>query len=475
MKCEAALPLINSLVDREIVEVDRNALEGHLSSCSECRATMNAVRLADAELNLAFQPDREAARQVADNVIRLLEPETIPAQHGVTDDRRVDWRSLALALVAGFLLALIIFPPSSHQPRPEQHAPIVKSVSPSLKRFETLEPEDQKQPARVAKLVAWTGDVQLDSGDGDWNAVSLNAFRCPSDSRIRTSKGAVCELLTSDGAVIRMNGETEVKLRSPLEIELQKGQVFCQTPDDASIEVYSSESSASELLPQKNAWSACGSGTGFLATLSTKGEGSVTSWPGCSVDVRTESSQHRLKPGESANIVNGKVEQSGPAYDALIVASWIHPLLMQKGHDDPELNRRVDELLARIGHSKMSMLYEREIRSLGEYCVLPLIRYVQSPISQHEPGRRANAMSIAADLAPTVLIGELLPLLRDDSPEIRFQTAQALLRLTKETHGRRPAEWRKPIDETTMTADRWTTWWQLNRDRYPAFKTTRSR
>jgi ferric-dicitrate binding protein FerR (iron transport regulator) len=468
MKCDEALPLINAWVDREIEDGVRVALEAHIATCPECQATADALRLADAELMKAFRADRDVARQVAERVTRSLKSDPITKPRSVPELRPVDWRSLALALVAGFLLALVIFPPHSPEPNSGYTKPIAQPESPRPNQH--VSDTHPKGFARIATLVAATGDVQFDSGNGDWRVAPMTTLHCPSDSSFRTSKGALCELVTSDGAIIQMNSETEVKLRSPREVELQKGQVFCRAPEEGSIEVFSCEAPTSLTASENDAWSAAGSGNGFLTALSPDGEAQVISSQRCSVAVTTKAGRHQLRPGESASIVNGKVNPTGRTHDSLLSASWIHPLLIRKGHDNPDLNRRVDELFARIGREKMSMLYEREIRSLGEYCVVPLIRYVQSPISQKEPGRRASAMRIVADLAPSILIGELLPLLRDDSSEVRFQAARSLLRLTGESQGRSPAAWREPVTDSEETIASWTEWWQQNRGRYPTFK-----
>ena len=490
MNCEVAHPLINAMVDGEINDAHRADLEEHLSSCAECRSVVDSLRLVDASLTQAFEPGRDAARQIADRVTAALDANVATVSQEVEDRptvvrRGVDWKTLILALVVGFMLALVIFPPRSQEPKMQRFGPI---ALPDRQKSDHDESSDGQTPndtvqsleqplgdSRIATLVARTGDVQFDSASGGWCAAPLANFRCPSDSKVRTAKGARCELVTSDGAIIRMDGETEVTLRSPREVELEKGQLFCRSASDCVIRVFSCEPTVSPQSPGKTLWSAAGSGAGFLTAVTSDGTGQVMSAPGASVDVETASGSHQLKPGHNVSIVNGEVDVSLPGRDLVLATSWIHPLLAQKGRDDPELSHRIDELLARIGRSKMSMLYEREIRSLGEHCVLPLIRYVQSPISQKEPGRRASAMGIVADLAPTIVISELLPFLRDDSPEVRYQTARALYRLTSETQGRSPHEWREPVTSSDAVIQAWSTWWDQNQDRYPAFDASAER
>lgn len=486
MNCEVAHPLINALVDGEIIDADRAVVEGHLSSCAECQSVNDSLRLVNVSLTRAFVPGRDVARQIADGVTAELEANVAtvrPSPEGrpLTEHHRVDWKTLILTLVVGFILALVIFPPRLQPQHPERFGPI--ALPNTQKSDHDASPDEQSpegtsQPVgeqQIATLVARSGDVEFDSASGGWCVVPLANFQCPSDSKVRTAKGACCELVTSDGAVIRMDGETEVRLRSPSELELQKGQVFCSSASNGVIEVLSCDPAVSPKSPGKTLWSAAGSGSGFLTAVSSDGAGQVMSAAGAFVDVKTASGRHELKPGHNVSIINGEVDVSSSARDIVLATGWIHPLLAQKGHDDPELSHRVDELLARIGRSKMSMLYEREIRSLGESCVLPLIRYVQSPISKTEPGRRASAMGIVADLAPTILISELLPLLRDESPEVRYQTARALFRLTSETQGRSPAEWRKPVSSSDAAIEAWSTWWSQHRDRYPAFDASSER
>jgi HEAT repeat protein len=151
--------------------------------------------------------------------------------------------------------------------------------------------------------------------------------------------------------------------------------------------------------------------------------------------------------------------------DPLLATRWIHPLLIQKGAQDPELKNRVDAMLARIGQTKLSSLYESEIRSLGAYCVLPLIRYLESPQSQADPARRQTAARIIADLATTWAIGDLIGLLKSEDGIVRRHAAAALQRLTEETHGTTPEQWQENLHPETLEA--WKAWWSENHRLYP--------
>jgi anti-sigma factor RsiW len=125
MNCEVAYPLINVLVDGEIDGADRAVLEEHLSSCAECQSVIDSLRLVDASLTRAFVPERDAARQIADRVTATLDANVATFSPTFEDRplaelRRVGWKTLVLALVVGFMLALVIFPPRLQEPQRER-------------------------------------------------------------------------------------------------------------------------------------------------------------------------------------------------------------------------------------------------------------------------------------------------------------------------------------------------------------------
>jgi len=112
-------------------------------------------------------------------------------------------------------------------------------------------------------------------------------------------------------------------------------------------------------------------------------------------------------------------------------------------------------------------LYEAEIRSLGEYGVLPLLKYVESPPAGSAGERRLVAMRIVSDLAPPWAIGDLVGLLTHADADVRFLSAAALQRLTTQTQGVPTETWRGNPEEWEPALAAWQTWWTKNRDRYP--------
>src|SRR5262249_40531224 len=147
---------------------------------------------------------------------------------------------------------------------------------------------------------------------------------------------------------------------------------------------------------------------------------------------------------------------------------WTQELLMLKGRDNPELARRVSDILACIGETKIMEISELDIRSLGDHCVLPLTRYIQSQRSQtpKNKDRRILAAQIVADLAQPWSIPYLIELLEDQDGQVRFYASQALQRLTQRTFECQPETWRQR--SSAATYQKWQNWWKENKDHFPA-------
>ena len=120
----------------------------------------------------------------------------------------------------------------------------------------------------------------------------------------------------------------------------------------------------------------------------------------------------------------------------------------------------------------MDFLYEQEIRGLGDHCVLPLIRYIESDRSAGQEFKRTEAAQIVADVATPRDIPDLLGLLNDENGDVRAAAATALQRLTGQTLDRPPQKWR---DDSLFlcqpTQQAWQHWWQLNHNNFPGAAT----
>lgn len=146
--------------------------------------------------------------------------------------------------------------------------------------------------------------------------------------------------------------------------------------------------------------------------------------------------------GYGLRALDGLPGEPTKLHDLAILTNWVHELLVLEGDRSDELDARVNEMLAMLGRTKMAHLYEWEIRSLGDHCVLPLTRFVQSPQSNDDAYRRREAARIACDLASPAYVPAMIELLGDPDPEVRVVAARSLLRLTGTTRGYDDAYWR---------------------------------
>jgi hypothetical protein len=497
MDCSYAQDLIGAVIDGQASADDRAALDAHVAGCASCEEQWTAAREVDADLRRLFAPRREAAAALTERIARRITDgpssglavdaalAADAASAGVVSrlSSRVSLHQVVswlAAMAAGFLLAVLVFQPWTKptvaDPQPQTAQQGASREGAKSEVVAASRNADVRPP--VARLVVATGDVTMrPAPEADWSAVSpspSSAVPCQPGTTLRTQPGVRCEMQTAEGCVIRMNDDSELTVRSARSLELHKGQVWCSAPDDVAMEVSTSvpaEDSApctkNAAPPVERSWTfRCPSNASLISAVGEKGDVRLTAARG-EVEVRAGEASRRLPPGQTVSIRDGQFAQLPHHEDALLAATWIDALLVKKGHADPELLARVNGLLAQIGQAKASFLYEQELRGLGEHCVLPLLRYVQSSPSADEREQRHKAMRIVADLAPSWTVGDLIGLLDDDDDEVRFQAAAALRRLTGQSHGREPQAWKSPRTDCTPTVAIWQTWWTKNRIRYP--------
>jgi hypothetical protein len=192
-----------------------------------------------------------------------------------------------------------------------------------------------------------------------------------------------------------------------------------------------------------------------------------------SVRVSSAAKQDVLKAGEQMTVTQGHLGDKTRVYSLAVATRWVNEILVMKGRDNPELSKRIDDMFATIGEGKMDMLYEEEIRSLGDHCVIPLTRYIQSGRSGQSKLKRTMAARIVSDVAPSWAIPELIELLRDKDGEVRAYAATGLRRLTGKTLDRSPEEWRRDnVMACEPSINAWDRWWKENRERYPGVPPT---
>jgi hypothetical protein len=317
-----------------------------------------------------------------------------------------------------------------------------------------------EQPATAARtqLVFAKGVIEMSPpGSDTWRPLMTGGTVEPG-TRIRTDVSGRCEFRTPEGSEVRLNGNTELVFHASRQLELARGQVWSSVATAKvpyQIRVPQAEAIVTALGTQFDL--ACDR----LATVLTVVQGST--------EVEGKARREVVQFGEQAQIVGGQIAERRRVRDLVVATSWVHEILVLKGHDNEELEKRMNDMLARIGDTKLSFMAEKEILQLGDHCVLPLTRFIQSEGSKGDQRKRANAARILAKIARPWSVGDLIGLLDDDDREVRFYAAKTLERLTDgQTQGLTPEQWRDASTTTRQPAiERWRAWWTANRERFP--------
>ena len=159
------------------------------------------------------------------------------------------------------------------------------------------------------------------------------------------------------------------------------------------------------------------------------------------MNVRTGQKSMDVGPGKQVRIVAGKTGRDPEWCDALLETAWVNSVLALRSSDHPELVERVNRLLANVGAAKLSLMYEDELRRLGDDGVPPLLAYLASTRDTPNVAQRATAARIVADVAQSRWIADLIALLTDANANVRFHAARGLERLTGRNQGLEPDAW----------------------------------
>jgi len=431
MQCEDAINLISARIDGELSADDRSLLEAHLSECANCRAMAEAMQLQDAQLVRAFATRRKAAAELADRVTMQLAP-----------PRRSWWVPVTTSAAAGFLLAVLLFRPWEKAAGPSIGMPIAPaSVVP------------------IGRLDIATGPVEMRApGSRQWERMATGApitFGCS----VRTGPNVRCELAMDDGSEVRIDEETELAVRDRRDFDLAGGQVFsCVAKNPQPFRLAAADATVTALVTRFDIRRR--SDQVILAVL----DGSTRLADGRAAQV--------VNAGQVVSFADGKITpvEGSSALDQ--ATRWIDDILVLKGRDNPELNRRIDDLFAQIGEGKMIFLREGELKALGDRCVIPLTRYIQSERSANDETKRHEAARIVTDVAQPWCIPYLIQLLDDGDGEVRASAAAGLLRLTGHDLGRSPQQWHDQSREAGhATFVAWQQWWNANKNSYPGAAT----
>ena len=440
MDCERAANLISARIDGEITSDDLHALDLHLASCEACRVTLDVFTTQDADLQRAFWPHRQAGSLVADRVIDRLTKDRFKG-------RRFGFIGVALAAAAGFALALVVIQPWKTPPAtgPVQIAGTQPSGSKSI-----------NQTPPIARLALATGAVEVRPSDqSDWQPLATGGSVAPG-SLVRTGPNVRCEFVLSDKSEMRLNASSEVRFNAPRQFDLLSGQIFSSvTAADLPFTVAAAQASIIAV------------GTQF-DVQSTADRATVTVVSG-SAKIQGKSSEMLVRSGEQSQIRGGDPRDKQTVENLVVATRWVNELVAMKGRDNAELQKRIDGLFATIGRTKMHDMYEGEIRALGDHCVVPLTRYIQSTRNDgNERSRRISAARIIADVSQGWSIPELIKLLEDPDAEVRYYASRGLERVTGTDLNYGDTYFRDADEKRRAEAvRRWQQWWSAHQDRYP--------
>jgi ferric-dicitrate binding protein FerR (iron transport regulator) len=439
MRCDDVQGALNARADGELGEADARALDAHLAGCAQCRSAAEGLQAIDAELRRAFVPGRKAAALLAERVaaevrarvgtVTAVAPPAAPAP-------RLAWGQVLVAVAAGFLLAIAVFRP--WQPR---------SARPALPP--RLEP--------VGRMAVASGPVEVRP------ASQVRSFLCPPDtpigrdSIVRTGPTAQCEISLADGNALRLDCNTEVTLHESEVVEVSRGRLWSTSqPGRKGPEI---QSGGGTFLASAAAQLAIDCQPQAVRLVVVDGQ----------VTVQTAQRSMEVGPGRQVRIVQGRLEDGAYQCDALLETAWVNRVLALRSSENPELVERVNQLLASVGAAKLSLLYEDELRRLGDDGVPPLLAYLTSTRAMASGAQRATAARIVADVAQSRWIADLIALLTDANPDVRFHAARGLERLTGRDQGCEARAWQsQPWSACAGAHQQWLEWWAENRDRYPA-------
>jgi ferric-dicitrate binding protein FerR (iron transport regulator) len=391
------------------------------------------MRVLDEGLHSAFKLQRQVAAQIAAGVINDL-PQPIKMS------RHNPWRTALLATaaaVAGFLLGG--FALSRPETKPPTDMPTVEAQSPTL------------------QLTVATGAVEVER-NGNWQAMPTGGL-VGCGEKIRTPDKARCEFRAPDGSEVRLNSNSEVVFETPRKVNLKQGQIWstvAKAPEPF------------EVIAAITTITALGTQFDFTHTpektqLSVlEGKTKVRDGQGKTCEVSA---------GQQLSYQGNRALQPvpKPEFELLKATDWVHEILVLKGRANPELNRRIDDIFAGIGQTKTEFLLEEEIRVLGDHCVVPLTKYLLSDRSKGEDFKRQRGARLIADLAQPRSIGDLIPLLTDNDPEVRKAIVAGLHRLTGLNMDLTAAQCAVAgPEQCKKNQSAWENWWKENAFRCPS-------
>jgi hypothetical protein len=395
MNCETLPLMLNAALDGELSPQERAAMQQHLAECESCREQWAELQFLHQDLSLVLSPPS------VEPAIRRLMKTIQPISNRTDGKSRVSRGNSSLVIVAIVCTLLLTV------------GIIFQSPSPAL---------------AVAEISMMTGTVDYKATDArDWTSVTgTQRISLPAFARVRTRSTSLCEIRTGRDALLRLNHETELVLHRAEKVELVTGELWCRAPATTEMEICAP--SAPRQPPLTNVFT-CPSSAEMQWKALPNNAMSCQDVANAAVELQLPSMNCTIQPGECVTFSAGQPIPEPTQFNPVVATGWQLPLLVLRPPQDSELRDRLTGMLALIGRSKASFLYENQIRGLGPSGVVPLLAYVRSKESVSQPDLRLRAMEMVAEMATTASIEDLNALLQDEDPQIQKLSSQALTRL----------------------------------------------
>ncbi|HVR86842.1 MAG TPA: FecR domain-containing protein [Planctomycetota bacterium] len=431
MTCAEFEPRLGAHLDGQLAGDERAAVDAHLASCDACRQALEGIRAQHQVLEEAFASDRRANEALAGRVVDAFRGRP----------RRRLWFISGAAAAAALLLGLLLL---RERELSQLRGRLARSEESCRALEEQLRCAAIGAKTQVARLSVATGAVESRArADGEWEAVGPGGG-LPEGAWVRTAPRSKCSFDCSDGTELRLNGATEICLEKPRAVRLARGEMFTRVAHDPARFTVTTDQATIEALGTQ------------LNIVHRPSESTVLTV----IEGSARMGAQTIASGYLCKVVGGKVQAPVPAHQLALLTKWVNEIVALKGKDSPELQIRVNELLAQIGRTKMEHLVEAEIRALGDHAALPLTRYIQSPESRKDGNRRRDAARILADIASSPSVPDFVALVGDEDPQVRLEIARGLQRLTGQTLGLGEKDW--TAQDFARGADAWKKWLQAN-------------
>jgi hypothetical protein len=307
------------------------------------------------------------------------------------------------------------------------------------------------EPRATAKLALALGVVEAKPADAADYAPAVAGMDLDAGAALRTGAGVLALVEVQGGLELRIAPNTEVILEGPQGLNLKRGQVWFSVPAGGACTVKAEVSTTT--------FEAGIYDLNYAPRVPNTDQGAFTIlhvMQGLAVMANRRFKQ-RVTTGYNCTVVNTVLNTPDPMEDPVLPTSWLNPILVARGPAAAqEVERRVRVHLSRLARVPGTDHHEAALKGLGEGPLVVLGTYLASPANVADQPRRAAAARVMAANATAKSATQLLPLLDNETPEVRVEAAKGLARLAGTDQGRGDAYWRG--DDRAAGVKAWTAW-----------------